>query len=144
MYISELAPSILLSLQYKVVTMRERITLFMRNVWSNTTIEPVIAIYYLIIALSGIVGEELYLKKACLVNFNNSAVVCDNIYAHKEIQVETQKYISGIQVTSKIFLVLVKIILLTFSQSVRLYKMYLASFLPCLPVLYPTLMEENL
>ena len=118
MYISQLAPSILLSLHYKVVTMRERITIFMRNVWSNTTIEPVIAIYYLIIALSGIVGEELYLKKACLVNFNNSVEVCDNIYAHKEIQVETQKYISGIQVTSRIFLVFAKIILLNFSQSV--------------------------
>ena len=88
----------------------------MRNVWSNTTIEPVIAIYYLIIALSGIVGEELYLKKACLVNFNNSVEVCDNIYAHKEIQVETQKYISGIQVTSRIVLVFVEIILINFIQ----------------------------
>ena len=60
--------------------------------------EPVIAIFYLVIALSGIPGEELYLKKACLVNFNHTREVCDNIYQHKEVQIETQKYVSGIQV----------------------------------------------
>ena len=60
--------------------------------------EPVIAIFYLVIALSGIPGEELYLKKACLVNLNHTREVCDNIYQHKEVQIETQKYVSGIQV----------------------------------------------
>ena len=78
--------------------MIERLCRFIRNVWTNTTVEPVIAIFYLVIALSGIPGEELYLKKACLVNFNHTREICDNIYAHKEIQIETQKYISGIQV----------------------------------------------
>jgi len=40
-------------------------------VWKNITIEPVVAMYCLVIALSGIPGEELYLKKACNVNLNH-------------------------------------------------------------------------
>ena len=78
--------------------MMERASQFIRNVWTHTTIEPVIAIFYLIMALSGIPGEELYLKKACIVNLNYTSEICDNIYSHKEVQIETQKYISGIQV----------------------------------------------
>ena len=78
----------------------ERLTQFIRSVWTNTTVEPVIAIFYLVIALIGIPGEDLYLKKACLVNFNHTREVCDNIYEHKEVQIETQKYISAVQVRS--------------------------------------------
>ena len=68
------------------------------HVWRNITVEPIVAMYCLIIALSGIPGEELYLKKACRVNFNHSMEVCDNIYIHEEVQIETQKLVSGVQV----------------------------------------------
>ena len=65
---------------------------------SNTTVEPVIGVFYLVLALSGIPGEELYLKKTCLVNLNNSREVCDNIFDNEEVQIETQQHVSGIQV----------------------------------------------
>ena len=78
--------------------MLDKAKTFLRDVHANTTIEPLLGLFYLITALLGIPGEELYLKKACSVNFNNSDAICDNIYQHKEVQIETQKYISGVQV----------------------------------------------
>ena len=77
-----------------------KLKIFIRNVWDNITVEPVVAMYCLIIALSGIPGEELYLKKACKVNLNHSMEICDNIYEYEEAQIETQKLVSGVQVTS--------------------------------------------
>ena len=64
----------------------------------NVTVEPVVVLYCLIVALSGIPGEELYLKKACRVNLNHTQDVCDDIYNHPAVQIETQKIVSGIQV----------------------------------------------
>ena len=63
--------------------------------------EPVVVIYCLIVALSGIPGEELYVKKACLVNLNQSREVCDDIYNNEELQIENQKIVSGIQVRER-------------------------------------------
>ena len=60
-----------------------------RHIWKNITVEPVVIFYCLVVALSGIPGEEMYVKKACLVNLNHTKEVCDNIYEHKEIQLET-------------------------------------------------------
>ena len=70
---------------------------FLKNVWNNITIEPVVGLYCVIIALSGIPGEELYLKKACSVNLNNSLEICDNIHEHEDIQIRTQQLVSGVQ-----------------------------------------------
>ena len=36
-----------------------------RQLWKNITLEPVVILYTLILALSSIPGEELYLMKAC-------------------------------------------------------------------------------
>ena len=72
---------------------------YVRPVLSKMTVEPVVAIYCLIIALSGIPGEELYLRKACTVNLNHSMEICDNIHHHQEAQIETQKLVSGVQVS---------------------------------------------
>merc|ERR1712055_279117 len=47
--------------------------------------------------MSGLPGQELYLKKACRVNLNYSSEICDNISNHTEIQIETQKLVAGIQ-----------------------------------------------
>ena len=65
---------------------------------ANTTVEPVVVLYCLIVALSGIPGGELYVKKACRVNLNHTREVCDNIYNHTEVQMENQKLVSGLQV----------------------------------------------
>ena len=68
------------------------------TVWRNVTVEPVVVLYFLIVAHSGIPGEELYLKKACRVNLNRTQDVCDDIYNHPGVQVQTQKIVSCIQV----------------------------------------------
>ena len=75
-----------------------KVSEYLRTVWSNITLEPVVAMYCLIIALSGIPGEELYLKKACKVNLNHSMEICDNIYDYEAAQMETQKLVSVVQV----------------------------------------------
>ena len=36
-----------------------------RRLWRNITVEPVVVLFTVILALSGIPGEELYLMKAC-------------------------------------------------------------------------------
>ena len=53
------------------VNMLGKLSEYVRHVLSKMTVEPVVAMYCLIIALSGIPGEELYLKKACTVNLNS-------------------------------------------------------------------------
>ena len=81
------------------VNMLGKLSEYVRHVLSKMTVEPVVAMYCLIIALSGIPGEELYLKKACTVNLNHSMEICDNIHHHQEAQIETQKLVSGVQVS---------------------------------------------
>ena len=66
-------------------------------VWSKMTLEPVVAMYCMIAALSGITGEELYLRKGCSVNLNHSMEICENIYDHQEVQIKTQELVSGVQ-----------------------------------------------
>ena len=68
-------------------------------VWSAMTLEPVVAMYCMITALSYITGEELYLKKAWSVNLKYTMEICENIYDHQEVQIETQELVSGIQVS---------------------------------------------
>ena len=79
--------------------MLSKLSSYLKHVWSNITIEPVVAMYCLVIALIGIPGEELYLKKDCNVNLNHSMEVCDNIFDHKAAQIETQKLVSTVQVS---------------------------------------------
>ena len=76
-------------------TVKERVLLL----WQNITIEPVVAMYFLVGALSIIPGQELFLKKACNVNLNYSMDVCERIHEHEEEQIQTQKLVSGVQVT---------------------------------------------
>ena len=68
-------------------------------VWSTMTVEPVVAMYCMITALSYITGEELYLIKACSVNLNYTREICGNISDHQEVQIKTQELVSGIQVS---------------------------------------------
>ena len=56
---------------------------YVRPVLSKMTVEPVVAMFCLIIALSGIHSME----------------ICDNIHDHQEAQTETQKLVSGVQVS---------------------------------------------
>ena len=79
--------------------MEGRVGRFLRNVWENITIEPLVILYTLIETMSEISGEELYLQKACKVNFNYSTEICYNLQEHEELEVEIQKFVIGIKVT---------------------------------------------
>ena len=76
----------------------EKFIQFLKSSCSDITIEPIITLFTLVISMSGISSQELYLKKACVVNFNHSIDLCENIYSHKDAQLEVQKHISGVQV----------------------------------------------
>jgi len=73
------------------------ITRKLKHVWSNLTIEPLAFLTFLIVFLSDISTQELYIQKACQVNLQYSAEVCANLSQHKEVQIETQEYVSGVQ-----------------------------------------------
>ena len=108
---------------------------YLKHVWSNITIELVVAMYCLIIALIGIPGEELYLKKDCNVNLNHSMEVCDNIFDHKAAQIETQKLVSTVQPASTDPLS---------SHTVRCCRVSQGSYSQCLLDQSLTRMEGNL
>ena len=46
------------------MTLRE-VTGLLKSAWRNISIEPVGFLYCVIVSLSGLPGEELYLKKGC-------------------------------------------------------------------------------
>ena len=79
--------------------MKANVSKKVNMVWSAMTLEPVVAMYCMITALSGITGEELYLRKACSVNLNHSMEICENIYNYQEVQIKTQELVSGVQVS---------------------------------------------
>lgn len=73
------------------------ITRKLNIIWNNVTIEPLAFITFLIVFLSDISTQELYIQKACQVNLQYSAEICANLSQHKEVQIETQEYVSGVQ-----------------------------------------------
>jgi len=76
-----------------------RLRATLRSIWTNISVEPVVIMYCMTKAISGLPGEEFYLKKGCMVNLNQSAEICDDIHSHPEVQLETQQLVSGIQAT---------------------------------------------
>ena len=83
----------------KLLEMEGRVLRFLSNVWSNITIEPLVILYTLIETMSEISGEELYLQKACKVNFNHSSEICYNLQDHGDLEVDIQKFVVGVKVS---------------------------------------------
>ena len=79
--------------------------------WRNITIEPVVAMYFLVGALSINPGQEMFLRKVCFVNLNHSMEIYDNIQDHEEEQITTQKLVLGVQVT---YIIITSIITLVY------------------------------
>ena len=79
-----------------------QLIIYLKLLWENITIEPVVFLYELTRGFGGIVMSELYLKKGCSVNLNYSMEICNNIFDHEDIQIETQKLVSGVQMTNSI------------------------------------------
>ena len=69
-----------------------------KEVMAMVNVEPVFFLYFLSMGFLMMPVQQLYLEKACKVNLGYNETVCDNIYSHKETQVEAQKLVSEIQV----------------------------------------------
>ena len=62
--------------------------LFVKNVFKNITVEPIVFLYLLNGCTYTIVFQNLQIEKACKVNLNQTADVCDNLKdpGNEEIQ----------------------------------------------------------
>ena len=82
---------------------------FVKGVYKNTTIEPVILLLSLMWGFSYLSGSQLYVDKMCRVNLvqdgiidaNNSKEICDNIYNNKTLQMINQKRVTRLQTSNK-------------------------------------------
>jgi len=69
----------------------------MKCVWTGITIEPLAFVTMMIVFLSDISTQELYLQKACQVNLGHSAEMCANMTENEQLLEETQEYVAGVQ-----------------------------------------------
>ena len=82
---------------------------FLKDMYANTTIEPVILILSLMWGFTYLSGSQLYVDKMCRVNLvidgvinaTNSKEICDNIYSNKTLQTENQERVTRLQTLSK-------------------------------------------
>ena len=65
------------------------------------TLEPVCFLFAINFGFYMIAAKQLYVDKMCQVNLNYSKEICDNIYAHKEIQEENQERVTRLSWVSK-------------------------------------------
>ena len=56
-----------------------RVGLFIKNVFKNITVEPIVFLYILTFSTYSIVFQNLQIEKACKVNLNQTADICDNL-----------------------------------------------------------------
>ena len=70
----------------------------LRSFFASINVEPMLFLLAMSIGMVSIPSQEMYIQKTCKVNLNYSEAICDNINNHSEIQIETQKFVSEIQV----------------------------------------------
>ena len=97
---------------FKKMNLRNKLAFvrtFLKSVYSNTTIEPVMLLFALSLGFFYMSGTQLYVDKMCrvnlvregLVDFNNSQEICDNIYSNKKLQIENQERVTRLQTLSR-------------------------------------------
>ena len=75
-----------------------RVGLFAKNIFKNITVEPIVFLYLLNGCTYTIVFQNLQIEKACKINLNHTADVCDNLKdpANDEVQNEVGLLMSNI------------------------------------------------
>ena len=68
-----------------------------KQVVKDIYLEPVVFLFYICSGILYVTSEQLYIEKACKVNWNTTEAVCDNIKDHNHTQIEAQKINSEIQ-----------------------------------------------
>ena len=56
-----------------------RVGAFVKNIFKNITVEPIVFLFLLNAATYTIVFQNLQIEKACKINLNQTADVCDNL-----------------------------------------------------------------
>lgn len=54
------------------------------------TVEPTIFFYMFAFQSTSVIEQQLFVTKACLVNHNLTAEICDNLSSYKDVQKEVQ------------------------------------------------------
>ena len=70
-----------------------RVGVFVKNVFKSISVEPIIFLYILNACTYTIVFQNLQIEKACKINLNQTADVCDNLEdpANEDLQNEVSK-----------------------------------------------------
>jgi len=71
----------------------------LKHIRQNTTVEPAFFLFMMAIGMFALSSQELYIQKACRVNFNFTQDVCENLthLADNHTQKNIQKYVAEIQ-----------------------------------------------
>ena len=66
------------------------------------TLEPVCLLFAMNWGFYAIAGSQLYVDKMCQVNLNYSKEICDDIYSHRDIQLENQERVTNLKTKSMV------------------------------------------
>lgn len=62
-----------------------------RQSWHHyITVEPAMFLYMLAFQLTSVIEQQLFVRKACMINHNYTADICDNLKDHEDISKEVQ------------------------------------------------------
>ena len=73
-----------------------------KYLFQSVTIEPVFFLFAMNFGFFAVASQQLYVDKMCQVNLNHSKEICDNIYSHKEIQLDVQERVTRLKTINSV------------------------------------------
>lgn len=61
-----------------------------RSWFQHITVEPTMFLYMFAFQITSVIEQQLFVRKACLVNHNLTEEICDHLANYKDIQKEVQ------------------------------------------------------